>query len=167
MAISTEAIRELRERTGAGIMDVKRALEAADGNQDQAEKALREKGLTKAASKGDRNTTEGVVDSYIHGAGRIGSLVELNCETDFVARTPEFAELAHNIAMQVAAMGAIYVAREDMPADDNRDPVEVCLLDQPFIKESSKSIGDLIMDARARVGENIKVSRITRFGLGE
>lgn len=166
MAISTEAIRELRERTGAGIMDVKRALEAADGNQDKAEAALREKGLTKAASKGDRSTAEGLVDSYIHGGGRIGALVELNCETDFVARTPEFAELAHNIAMQVAAMGAIYVSREDMPADDARDPDEVCLMDQAFIKESSKSIADLILDVRARVGENIKVSRFTRFGLG-
>ena len=167
MAISTETIRELRERTGAGIMDVKRALEAADGNQQQAEAALREKGLTKAAAKSGRNTAEGVVDSYIHGGGRIGALVELNCETDFVARTPEFVELAHNLAMQVAAMGAVYVAREDMPADDTRDPEEVCLLDQAFIKEASKSIADLIMDVRARVGENVKVSRIVRFGLGE
>jgi elongation factor Ts len=167
VAISTEAIRELRERTGAGIMDVKRALEAADGNADKAEVALREKGLTKAASKGDRSTAEGVVDAYIHGGGRIGALVELNCETDFVARTPEFTELAHSLAMQVAAMGAIYVAKEDMPADETRSAEEVCLLEQPFIKESSKSIADLIMDVRARVGENIKVSRITRFGLGE
>ena len=167
MAISTEAIRELRERTGAGIMDVKRALEAADGNQQQAEAALRDKGLTKAASKSSRSTAEGVVDSYIHGGGRIGALVELNCETDFVARTPEFIELAHNLAMQVAAMGAVYVAREDMPADETRSPEEVCLLDQAFIKESSKSVADLIMDVRARVGENIKVNRFTRFGLGE
>jgi elongation factor Ts len=166
VAISTEEIRELRERTGAGIMDVKRALEAAGGDQKKAEAALRLKGLAKAAGKGDRSTTEGLVDSYIHGGGRIGALVELNCETDFVARTPEFAELAHNIAMQVAAMGAVYVAKEDMPADELRRPEEVCLLNQPFIKESSKSIEDLIMDVRARVGENIKISRFTRFGLG-
>ena len=167
MAISTEAIRELRERTGAGIMDVKRALEAADGDQKQAEAALREKGLTKAAIKSSRSTAEGVVDSYIHGGGRIGALVELNCETDFVARTPEFIELAHNLAMQVAAMGAVYVTREDMPADEIRSPEEVCLLDQAFIKESSKSVADLIMDVRARVGENIKINRFTRFGVGE
>ena len=92
---------------------------------------------------------------------------EVNCETDFVARTPEFIELAHNLAMQVAAMGAVYVTREDMPADEIRSPEEVCLLDQAFIKESSKSVADLIMDVRARVGENIKINRFTRFGLGE
>ena len=166
MAISTEAIRELRERTGAGIMDVKRALEAAGGDPKQAELALREKGLTKAASKSDRSTAEGVVDSYIHGGGRVGALVELNCETDFVARTPEFVELAHNIAMQVAAMGALYVAIQDIPEGDIGIPEEVCLLEQSFIKDSSKTITDLILDVRARVGENIKVSRFTRFGLG-
>jgi elongation factor Ts len=167
VAISTEEIRVLRERTGAGIMDVKRALETANGDQKQAELALREKGLTKAASKGGRTTAEGVVDSYIHGGGRIGAMIELNCETDFVARTPEFMTLAHNIAMQVAAMGAIYIETEDQPKDDISVPEEVCLMPQSFIKDSSKTIADLIMDVRARVGENIKVSRITRFGLGE
>lgn len=167
MAISTEAIRELRERTGAGIMDVKRALEAADGDQKTAELALREKGLTKAASKSARSTAEGVVDSYIHGGGRIGAMVELNCETDFVARTPEFIELAHNLAMQVAAMGAEFVNKEDIPEGDIRLPEEVALMEQSFIKDSSKSIPDLILDVRARVGENIKVSRIIRFTLGE
>ena len=167
MQVTTEAIRELRGRTGAGIMDVKRALEAAAGDMGQAENALREKGITKAASKTDRGTAEGVVDSYVHAGGRIGALVELNCETDFVARTPEFSELAHNIAMQVAAMSPAYVSREEMPADEERKPEEVCLLDQAFIKDTSQIVSDLILDVRARVGENVRVSRFTRFGLGE
>jgi elongation factor Ts len=167
LAVSTESIRELRERTGAGIMDVKRALEAADSDLAKAEFALREKGLAKAASKSDRATAEGVVDSYIHAGGRIGALVELNCETDFVARTPEFTELAHNLAMQVAAMAPAYVDREQMPADEERKAEEVCLLDQAFIKDTSKSVGDLVLAVRARVGENIRVSRFMRFGLGE
>lgn len=167
MAVSTESIRELRERTGAGIMDVKRALEAADSDLAKAESALREKGLAKAASKSDRATAEGVVDSYIHAGGRIGALVELNCETDFVARTPEFTELAHNLAMQVAAMASAYVDREQMPTDEERKAEEVCLLDQAFIKDPSKSVGDLVLAVRARVGENIRVSRFMRFGLGE
>ena len=167
MAVSTEAIRELRERTGAGIMDVKRALDAADGDLDKAEQALREKGIAKAASKSDRSTTEGVVDAYIHAGGRIGALVELNCETDFVARTPEFAALAHNIAMQVAAMNPEYISKDEMPADEVRKPEEVCLLDQAFIKDTSKTIADLILEVRSRVGENVQVKRATRFGLGD
>jgi elongation factor Ts len=167
VAISTESIRELRDRTGAGIMDVKRALDAADGDMKQAEDALRAKGIAKAASKSDRSTAEGLVDSYIHSGGRIGALVELNCETDFVARTPEFIELAHNIAMQIAAMAPEYISAEDVPADEVRKPEEICLLEQSFIKDSSKSIADLILEVRSRVGENVQVKRIMRFGLGE
>ena len=167
MAVSTEAIREVRDRTGAGIMDVKRALEAADGNLEKAEAALREKGIAKAATKTDRTTAEGVIDSYIHAGNRIGALVELNCETDFVGRTPEFVELAHNIAMQVAAMNPVYITREEIPDDEERKPEELCLMDQAFIKDTSKSIGDLVLEVRARVGENVKVSRFIRFGLGE
>ena len=167
MAVSTDAIREVRDRTGAGIMDVKRALEASDGNLEQAEAALREKGIAKAASKTDRITAEGVVESYIHAGNRIGALVELNCETDFVARTPEFVELAHNIAMQVAAMNPLYVTREEIPADEDRKPEEISLMEQAFIKDTSKSIGDLVLEVRARVGENVRVSRFIRFGLGE
>ena len=167
MAVSTEAIRQVRDRTGAGIMDVKRALEASDGNLEQAEAALREKGIAKAASKTDRITAEGVVESYIHAGNRIGALVELNCETDFVARTPEFVELAHNIAMQVAAMNPLYVTREEIPADEDRKPEEISLMEQAFIKDTSKSIGDLVLEVRARVGENVRVSRFIRFGLGE
>ncbi len=167
MAVSTQAIRQVRDRTGAGIMDVKRALEASDGNLEQAEAALREKGIAKAASKTDRITAEGVVESYIHAGNRIGALVELNCETDFVARTPEFVELAHNIAMQVAAMNPLYVTREEIPADEDRKPEEISLMEQAFIKDTSKSIGDLVLEVRARVGENVRVSRFIRFGLGE
>ena len=167
MAISTEAIRELRDRTGAGIMDVKRALDAADGDMNKAENALREKGIAKAASKADRSTAEGIVDSYIHAGGRVGALVEINCETDFVARTPEFTDLAHNIAMQITAMAPEYVSKEDIPADEARPPEEICLLEQAFIKDTSKSIADLILEVRARVGENIQVKRIIRFGLGD
>ena len=167
MAVTTDAIRELRARTGGGIMDVKRALEASDGDLEKAESALREKGIAKAASKSDRATAEGVIDSYIHAGNRIGALVELNCETDFVGRTPEFVELAHNIAMQVAAMNPLYVTREEIPAGEERKPEEICLMDQAFIKDSSKSIADLVLELRARVSENIKVSRFARFGLGE
>lgn len=167
MAISTETIRELRERTGAGIMDVKKALEAASGDMDKAEQALMEKGLAKAATKSGRSTAEGVINAYIHAGSRIGAMVELNCETDFVARTPEFVELSRNIAMQVAAMNPVYVSKEDVPADEKRRPEEVCLLEQAYIKDTSKSIGDLVMEVRARVGENIKVSRFVRYGLGE
>ena len=167
MRVSTEAIKALRHRTGAGILEVKNALEATEGDVDKAESALREKGLVKAASKADRRTAEGVIDSYIHAGSHIGAMVELSCETDFVARTTEFVELAHNIAMQVAAMAPTYVGREEMPPDEERKPEEVCLLDQAFIKDTGKTVGDLVLDARARVGENIRISRFTRFGLGE
>jgi elongation factor Ts len=165
--VSTESIRTLRERTGAGIMDSKRALEAAGGDVDQAEAALREKGLVKAASKSDRETTEGLVESYVHAGSRIAAMVEINCETDFVARTPEFAELAHNLAMQVAAMSPIYVDEDEVPKDEERSAEEICLLKQSFIKDPSKTINDLVMDVRARVGENVRVARFVRFGLGE
>ncbi|MDA1036314.1 MAG: elongation factor Ts [Chloroflexi bacterium] len=167
MAVSTEAIRKLRERTGAGIMDVKRALEAADGDIEKAEAGLREKGIAKAASKTDRATSEGVVDSYIHAGNRVGTLVELNCETDFVGRMPEFVELAHNIAMQVAAMNPVYITREEIPEGEDRKPEEICLMDQAFIKDTSKSIADMVLQVQARVGENVRVSRFIRFGLGE
>ena len=167
MEISTAMVRELRERTGAGIMDVKKALEAAAGDMEKAEQALMEKGLAKAATKAGRTTAEGVINSYIHAGSRIGAMVELNCETDFVARTPEFMELSRNIAMQVAAMNPRYLSQEDMPADEKRRAEEVCLLEQAYIKDTSKTIQDLVMEVRARVGENVKVSRFARFGLGE
>ena len=134
---------------------------------EQAEASLRDKGMAKAASKSGRATTEGVVEAYIHAGGRIGAMVEVNCETDFVARTDEFKELAHNLAMQVAAMAPTYVDEADMPADEARKAEEVCLLHQAFIRDPSKTVNDLVMDVRARVGENVKVARFARFGLGE
>ncbi len=167
MQVSTESIRLLRERTGAGIMDSKRALEDADGDMEKAEQALREKGMARAATKADRATAEGVIDSYIHAGSRIGAMIELNCETDFVGRTPEFRELAHNIAMQVAAMSPLYLDEGDMPEGAEAKPEEVCLLRQSFIREPSKTIADLVLEMRAKVGENIRVGRFVRFGLGE
>ncbi len=167
MQVSTESIRLLRERTGAGIMDSKRALEDASGDIDKAEESLREKGMAKAATKAGRATAEGIIESYIHAGSRIGAMVELNCETDFVGRTPEFKELAHNIAMQVAAMSPLYLDAEDIPEDAEATPEEVCLLRQSFIKEPSKTVSDLILEVRAKVGENIRVGRFARYGLGE
>ncbi len=167
MQVSTESIRLLRERTGAGIMDSKRALEDAGGDMEKAEQALREKGMARAATKADRATAEGVIDSYIHAGSRIGAMVELNCETDFVGRTPEFRELAHNIAMQVAAMSPLYLDEGEMPEGAEAKPEEVCLLRQSFIREPSKTIADLVLEMRAKVGENIRVGRFVRFGLGE
>ncbi len=167
MQVSTDSIRILRERTGAGIMDSKKALEASDGDIDKAEEALRAKGMAKAATKADRATAEGIIESYIHAGNRIGAMVELNCETDFVGRTPEFKELAHNVAMQVAAMSPIYLTEEDIPQDEKRSPEEICLLQQAFIKDSSKTIDDLVLEVRAKVGENIRIGRFQRFGLGE
>ena len=167
MQVSTDSIRLLRERTGAGIMDSKKALEASDGDIDKAEEALRAKGMAKAATTADRATAEGIIESYIHAGNRIGAMVELNCETDFVGRTPEFKELAHNVAMQVAAMSPIYLTEEDIPQDEKRSPEEICLLQQAFIKDSSKTIDDLVLEVRAKVGENIRIGRFQRFGLGE
>tara|TARA_Y100001936_G_C16094219_1_gene690178 strand:- start:13768 stop:14214 length:447 start_codon:yes stop_codon:yes gene_type:complete len=148
-------------------MDSKKALEASDGDIDKAEEALRAKGIAKAATKADRATAEGIIESYIHAGNRIGAMVELNCETDFVGRTPEFKELAHNVAMQVAAMSPIYLTEEDIPQDEKRSPEEICLLQQAFIKDSSKTIDDLVLEVRAKVGENIRIGRFQRFGLGE
>ena len=167
MQVTTEAIRALRERTGAGIMDCKRALEAAGGDPNRAIELLQEQGVAKASAKAGRTTGEGVVEAYIHSGNRIGALVEVNCETDFVARTGEFRELAHNLAMQVAAMAPAYVRQEEISAEDPRNPEEVCLLLQPFIKDPSVTVNQLVLDVIARVGENIQVSRMARFSLGE
>ena len=148
-------------------MDCKRALEESGGNIQGAEVALQEKGISKATAKASRSTSEGTVDSYIHAGGRIGALLELSCETDFMARTPEFRELAHNLAMQVAAMAPVYVDPEEMPADEARSAQEVCLLQQPFIKDPSQTINELIVGLVAKVGENIRVRQMARFSLGE
>ena len=167
MAATVEQIRALREQTGAGIMDCKQALEDSSGDLNQAAEALREKGFAQAAKRSGRATTEGVIEAYIHTGSRVGALVELGCETDFVARTSEFKDLAHNIAMQVAAMAPAYLDQEEMGGEDIRPPAQVSLLQQPFIKDNSRSVGDMVQEMAAKVGENVKLVRFSRLALEE
>ena len=167
MAATVEQIRALREQTGAGIMDCKQALDASGGDLDQAADALRQKGLAKAAGRSERATSEGVIEAYIHTGGRVGALVELGCETDFVARTSEFKELAHNIAMQVAAMAPAYLDQEEMESGDSRPPAQISLLQQAFIKDSSRSVEEMVQEMAVRVGENVKLVRFSRLALEE
>ena len=164
MPSSTELIKELREKTGAGIMECKRAIEDATGDLARAELLLKERGLAKAAKKVGREANQGVVDSYIHAGGRIGALVEVNCETDFVARNEAFRALVHEIAMQVAAMNPSRVSADDPSADGAEG--DVPLLDQPFIRDGSKTIRDLVTEGIAKLGENIVIRRFARFELG-
>ena len=166
MEISVDQIRSLRELTGAGVMDCKKALEEAQGDLSKAEQVLRASGIAKAASKADREAREGIVEVYVHSGGRIGAMVELNCESDFVSRLPEFKDLAHQLALQVVGMSPEYVDSSDIDGDDKRDPEQVCLLLQPFIKDDSKVIQELVTDLAARVGENVVVRRFARFELG-
>jgi elongation factor Ts len=196
LMIRPEDVKRLREQTGAGIMDCKRALEESGGDIDKAVLWLREKGLAAAARKAGRAAREGVVASYIHHGARLGVLVELNCETDFVARTPDFEQLANAVAMQVAAMDPSYVSREDVPAavleeqrrlftvDAEREgrPAEriptivegrlnkwyetVCLLEQQY-RDTDQKVGDLINEKIALLGENIRVARFARMSVGE
>ena len=167
MAITTEQIRALRDLTGAGIMDCKRALEEAQGDIEKASQAIMVAGIAKVEKKSDREAREGVVESYIHSGGRIGSLVELNCETDFVSRLPEFKRLAHDLTMQVAAMAPKYVDKSEIPDGDDSDPEVVCLMQQSFIKDDSKVMQELVTELAARVGENVRVKRFARFALGD
>jgi elongation factor Ts len=167
LKISLEMIKELREQSGAGIMQCRNALEKHEGNREKALEFLKEQGLLKAKAKAERTAAEGLVEAYIHTGGRVGAMVELNCETDFVARTDEFKELAHNLAMQVAAMDPKFVAEVDMPKGAAIEPEIACLLKQAYIKDQDKTIEELITETIARVGENIKVSRFARFELGE
>jgi elongation factor Ts len=160
-------IKALREKTGAGVMDAKRALEEAGGDEAKAVAVLREKGVAAAAKRSERETSNGVVEAYIHAGGRIGVLVEVNCETDFVANTEDFRSLARNIAMQIAAMSPAVIAPEDPDRSQfEGSDEEVCLMSQPFIRDSSRTIGQLVQDAVAKTGENIRVRRFTRFELG-
>jgi elongation factor Ts len=195
--VSPNLVRELRERTGAGMMDCKKALTEVQGDLDKALVYLREKGLAAAAKRAGRTAADGVVSSYIHAGGKIGVLIEVNCETDFVARTDNFQGLVKELAMQVAAANPRYVRREDVPADvieqersiyaaqaanSGKPPqviekmvsgkvekffAEACLLEQPFIKDPDKPVGQLISDAVAKLGENVVVRRFARFQLGE
>lgn len=166
MEISVVAVKELRTKTGAGVMDCKRALVEAEGDQAKAAEILRQQGLARAEKKAARLASQGLVEAYIHAGGRIGALVELNCESDFVARTEEFKVLAHDLAMQVAATAPQYVSEDDVPDGVVVDPAEVCLLAQPFIRRPEITVRQVIAEAIARVGENIKVRRFARFELG-
>lgn len=195
--ITAEMVKELRERTGAGMMDCKKALTESNGDMDKSIDFLREKGLAAAAKKASRIASEGLVEAYIHGGGRIGVLVEINCETDFVAKTEGFKALTKAIAMQIAASNPQYVSRSEVPADviehereilraqalnegkpapivdkmvDGRIEKyykEVCLLEQPFIKDPDKTVTQYITENIAKIGENISVRRFTRYQLGE
>jgi elongation factor Ts len=152
MANSKDHVKRLREETGAGVMDCKRALDEAKGDFERAKALIKERGLAKAKEKSDREANEGVVEAYVHAGGRIGAMVELSSETDFVARNPDFKGLAREIAMQVAAM----------------DPTNVDqLLEQPYIRDSSKTIGELVTGIAATTGENVRVKRFKRFELGQ
>jgi elongation factor Ts len=164
--ITLDQIKELRERSGAGVMDCKRALEASDGNLDKAMQFLMEQGIAMAEKKANRVTAQGLIDCYIH-AGRIGAIVEVNCETDFVARTPEFQALVHEIAMQVVASNPISVTVEDLPDGSEGPPEQLVLLEQPYIREPAKSVRQLINETIGKTGENIQVKRFMRFQLGE
>ena len=167
MVVTVELVRTLREQTGAGILECKQALEASQGDLEKATQALRLKGFAQAAKRSDRTTNQGLIEAYIHAGGRLGALVELGCETDFVARTPEFKELAHNIAMQVVAMAPDYLDEADMEEGDTRPVAQVSLLQQPFIKDNSCAVGEVVQELAAKVGENVRVLRFTRLALGE
>ena len=196
MAITAALVKELREKTGAGMMDCKKALSETKGDMDKAVDFLREKGLASVAKKSSRIASEGLVDSYIHG-GRIGVLVEVNSETDFVAKNEEFKSFVRDIAMQIAAVAPKYVSREEVPAEEveherkvlteqargenkpehiiekmvegrlEKFYEEICLLDQDFIKDPDKKIQDILNDLIAKIGENIKIRRFVRFEVGE
>lgn len=176
-AVPASLVKELRERTGAGVMECRTALEDAKGDLERAAELLKQRGLAKAEKKAGRMASEGVIVSYVHGnPGRIGVLLELNCETDFVARTDRFASLAKDLAMQVAATGPSYLKKEDVPAevltkveDGRADEFlkEACLLEQPFIKDPSRTVDSLIKETIAVLGENVVVRRFCRYQLGE
>ncbi|PKB79999.1 MAG: elongation factor Ts [SAR202 cluster bacterium Io17-Chloro-G9] len=167
MAIAVELVRTLRDLTGAGILECKNALEASQGDVEKATEDLRRKGFAQALKRADRTTDQGVIEAYIHTGGRLGALVELGCETDFVARTSEFKELAHAIAMQVVAMAPDYLDEAEMEEGDVRPVAQVSLLQQPFIRDNSSSVGEVVQELAAKVGENVRVLRFTRLALGE
>ncbi len=167
MAVDVQLVRNLRDQTGAGIMDCKDALEKSDGDMDKAVLVLREKGIAGVAKRVGRATNEGVIETYLHTGGRVGAMVELGCETDFVARTEEFQKLAHDIAMQIAAMGPVYIDEDEIEEGDVRPPAQISLMQQPFIKNSSSSVGEMVKELAAKVGENIRVVRFTRLAVGE
>lgn len=195
--VSAQQVKDLREKTGAGFMDCKAALRESAGDFEGAVRYLRERGLAAAAKKAGRATAEGVIGSYIHAGGKIGVLVEVNCETDFVARTDDFQQFVRSLAMQVAAARPLYVSRDEIPAEElereraiyaaqaaqsgkppqvvakmvegkvDKYAAEICLLDQDYVKEPGKAVRQVVADAIAKLGENISVRRFMRFQLGE
>jgi elongation factor Ts len=198
MAITADMVKGLRQKTGCGIMECKQALQETGGDIEAAIDALRKKGLKTAAKKAGRTTFEGQIGAYIHPGGKIGVLLEINCETDFVARTEEFQQLIKDICMQIAAASPQYVRREDVPQEVIEKEKEIyraqlaesgkpeniidkiiqgklekgffaccCLLDQPFVREDKRTIGQLVSEKIAKLGENLKISRFSRFQLGE
>ncbi|AUS09174.1 translation elongation factor Ts [Laceyella sacchari] len=197
MAITAAMVKELREKTGAGMMDCKKALTETGGDMNKAIEYLREKGIAKAEKKSDRIAAEGIVESYIHAGGRIGVLVEVNCETDFVAKNEDFRQFVKDVAMQIAAMNPKYVRREEIPQEEiekereilrqqalqegkpanivdkmvegrlTKHFKEICLVDQAFVKDSDKTIDQVTKELIARIGENINIRRFVRFEMGE
>jgi len=193
-AISASMVAELREKTGAGLLDCKKALDEAQGNMEQAETILRKKGVASAAKKAGRSTSDGLIEAYIHVGGKVGVLVEVNCETDFVAKTDDFKSFCRDICLQIAAANPTYVRREEVPEAElakERDIAaaqmqgkpaaaiqkivegklekyysQVCLMDQPFVKNPDKTIKDLLTDMVAKLGENMQIRRFVRFQLG-
>jgi len=166
LEIAVSLVKELRDQYGAGIMECRNALIEAQGDMEKALQILKERGLLKAEKKAQRATSEGLVEAYIHAGGHIGAMVEVNCETDFVAHTDEFKELAHHLAMQVAAMSPQFISAEEVSKGADVEPQTACLLLQPYIKNTDKTVQDVITETIAKVGENIKVSRFARFELG-
>jgi elongation factor Ts len=166
MAYTAEDVKKLRELTGAGMLDCKKALDETNGDFDKAVALLREKGFAAAAKRAERDTAEGTVEVYMHHNKRLGALVELNCETDFVARTDDFKTLAQQIALQVAGANPLYISKDEIPSGSEDNPKEVVLLEQAFIQDESKTVEQLIKETIAKTGENIRVKRFARFELG-
>ncbi len=166
MKIPTDRVKELRDHSGAGIMACRNALLEAEGEMEKALQILKQQSLLQVQKIVKRSATQGIIEAYIHIGGRIGAMVEVNCETDFVAHTDEFKELAHHLAMQVAAQEPQYISREEVPEGANIEPETACLLLQPYIKYPDKTVQDIIVETITKVGENIKVSRFARFELG-
>ncbi len=167
MEVSVVEVKQLRELCGAGIMECRNALIEAGGDIDKALRILKENGLIKAQKKAERATTQGLIEAYIHTGGHIGAMVEVSCETDFVARTDEFKELAHHLAMQIAAVPPQFISREEVPDEAGIESDTACLLLQPYIKSPDKTVQDIVAETIAKVGENIKIKRFARFELGE
>jgi elongation factor Ts len=167
LKIRVEIVKELREQSGAAIMQCQNALIEAEGDIEKALQILKQKSLLQAEKKAKRSTSQGLIEAYIHAGGRIGAMVEVNCETDFVARTDEFKELAHHLAMQVAAMNPRFISEEEVSEGTEVEPQTACLLLQADIKDPERTVKEIIAETIAKVGENIRVSRFARFELGE